>query len=107
MYNKLVLPIDDNLHLLLSARTSVYMYPTFGGVWARDMLGKERGTPRTLIDAWVYAGQKTQGAAHPSGPVIFRVAGWPGCFSDKLLDYSTPDSGDPANITFVDQQVYP
>jgi hypothetical protein len=107
MWDKLVLPINDDLHLLLSARTSVYMWPNVAELWARDMLGKERGTPRSLVDAWEYAGKKTQPVASPSGPVVFRIAGWPACLGDKLLDYSTPDSGNPADITFIDRQVFP
>jgi Family of unknown function (DUF6345) len=108
MWDKRVLPINDDLHLLLSARTAVYMWPNFGEFWANDMLGKERGGgPQTLIDAWEYAGKKTQPAAHPSGPVIFRVAGWHACLGDKLLNYSTPDSGDPTAIEKEDRQVYP
>lgn len=107
MYDKLVLPINDDLHLLLSARTSVFMYPTFGRKWAQAMLGKERNGIQTVKEAWFFAGEETQGLANPTTTVIFRVAGWPACFSDKLLNYSTPDSGNPAEITFEDRQVYP
>ena len=107
MYNKVVLPIDDNLHLLLSARTSVFMYPEVGRKWAQAMLGKEPGGIRSVKDAWYYAGDTTQKLSSPTGPVILRVAGWPACFSDQLLNYSTPDSGDPANITTDDHQAYP
>jgi len=51
MWDKLVLPINDDLHLLLSARTSVYMYPEFGRKWAQAMLGKEPGGVRTVREA--------------------------------------------------------
>jgi hypothetical protein len=43
----------------------------------------------------------------PPHPVFFRVAGWPACFSDDLVNYSNPDSGNPANITFDKRQVFP
>jgi hypothetical protein len=107
MYNKVVLPIDDNLHLLLSARTSVFMYPEVGRKWAQAMLGKEPGGIRSVRDAWYLAGDATQKLSEPTGPVVLRVAGWPACLSDQLLNYSTPDSGDPANITVDDHQAYP
>jgi hypothetical protein len=107
MYNKLVLPINNDLHLLLSARTSVFMYPEFGRKWAQAMLGKERGGIQTVKDAWFFAGEETQKLSNPTTIVVFRVAGWHACLNDKLLDYSTPDSGNPAEIEAVDKQVYP
>jgi hypothetical protein len=107
MYNDLVLPIDDNLHLLLGSQTLMWAHPQLGTIWARSMLGGFFTSAQTIEQAWFFAGQKTQPFSSPTTTVIFRVTGWPACFSDQLLNYSTPDSGDPANITYDDQQVYP
>jgi hypothetical protein len=38
--------------------------------------------------------------------VDFRVIGWPNCFADDLLTYQSPNSGNPADITFSDQRVF-
>lgn len=39
--------------------------------------------------------------------VLFSVSGWPNNFADTVTDYETPQSGDPENLIYVEQQVYP
>lgn len=51
MYAKGVLPINEDLHLLLGAKTPVFMYDSFGQKWASFMLGRENGQPQTVIEA--------------------------------------------------------
>lgn len=102
-YNKEVLPINDNLHLLCGAKTSVYITSNFGLKYAAYLTGFH--TDRVGIkDAWFAAGHASQGI-NPAVSVTFRVAGWPACFGDDLVNYSAPDSGNPADITFVDEKV--
>jgi Family of unknown function (DUF6345)/Bacterial Ig domain/FlgD Ig-like domain len=105
MWDKGVLPINEQLHLLLSAETFVFMYPEFGKKWAQAMLGKEPGGIRTVKEAWYFAGEETQKLSNPTGPVVFRVAGWHACFTDKLLDYSDPDTENAIERDY--KQVYP
>jgi hypothetical protein len=104
-YNKEVLPVNDYLHLLLGAKTFSYMVPGFGYHYSHALTGQGMLT-MSVKDAWFYAGQQTQ-SQNPSISVHFRVIGWPACFGDTLESYSDPDSGNPADITFEDQQVTP
>ena len=55
MYNKGVLPMNENLHILLSEETSIHMYPTFARKWASYMNGGEDGVKHTIIESWNFA----------------------------------------------------
>lgn len=102
-YNKEVLPIHDSMHLLCGARTSVYIVSNFGLKYSAALTGN--GTARLSVkESWFSAGHATQGL-NPNVSVRFRVIGWPACFNDDLVNYSAPDSGNPADITFEDEQV--
>lgn len=103
-YNKEVLPINDYLHLLCGAKTTVYIVSNFGIKYSAALCGQSGVSRQTVVDSWFYAGHQTQGR-NPNVRVVFRVTGWPACFSDDLVDYSDPDSGNPADITFQDEQV--
>jgi hypothetical protein len=106
-YDKLVLPVGDNLHLLCGARTAIFMVSNFGNKYAAALTGHGT-TRRPIMDSWFFAGTQTQGT-QPGGPhlpVTFRVIGWPNCFSDDLLNYQTPNSGNPADIQFRDSTVF-
>jgi len=113
MYEHELLPINHNLHLLLGAATGAYVTANHGSVWASDMLGvSARGGKHSVFDAWNYAGTMSQTfpqSKHTNdGPVVFRVAGWPGCFADNLSNTnSTPGDGDPGDIYWIDTQVAP
>jgi hypothetical protein len=109
MYNKEVLPITDDLHLLLGCKTTSYMVSAFGAALGHALTGTfVSPTPQlSVAEAWFYAGRETQARGNPSQPVVFRVAGWPNNFSDFLDNYQTPNAGNPADITFEDRQVWP
>jgi len=109
MYNKGVLPIGDNLHLLNGSASTVYLVSNFGWQYASALTGQNGVARRSVRNAWFYAGNLSQGfqTNSPKRAVFFRVAGWPNCFSDDLISYSSPDSGNPANITFDKQEVIP
>ena len=109
MYNKELLPIGNNLHLLLGSSSVIFVASNFGEEYGQALTGLG-GTQRLSVkDAWFFAGTKSQGfqTNEVKKTVIFRVAGWPACLSDDLENYSAPDSGNPANITFIDEQVFP
>jgi hypothetical protein len=109
MYDKLALPINDDLHLLLGARTVLFIDPNLGEIWAKYMLGGWFGLvpAKTVEEAWFLAGHQTQQWGGTATNVTFRVAGWGNCFADKLRSFENPNSGNPADITYVDEQVSP
>jgi hypothetical protein len=104
-------PINDSLHLLLGSATTSYMVSQFGIDYGNALTGTvPTVTPRLSIkEAWFFAGRRTQGSQPGVGgrTVVFRVAGWPNNFADDLVNYQDPDSGNPADITFEDLQVFP
>jgi hypothetical protein len=112
MYDKGVLPMNPNLHALLAAETSVFMYPEYGRLWANYMNGVEDGVKHTVIDSWNLASRKAHIATNavPQGyslPVIMTTAYWPDCVNDKLLYYTENGSTDPSDILFRRVQVWP
>jgi len=96
----LVLPISEDLHLLLSGSTVLCNQPDIGNLWAKKMLGS-----KTVAEAWFEAGTKAYQNQPPgsiTNVIRFRVAGWPSCFGDRLKSYSAPD-GD--TIEYIDTLV--
>lgn len=110
MYDKEVLPITDDLHLLLGCSTTSYMVSNFGARFGHALTGLF-GSPtpqRSVVESWFYAAVESQGRANPTIPQVrFRVAGWPNNFADFIDNFQAPASGNPADITFVDRQVFP
>lgn len=106
MYAGGVLPINKDLHLLLGARTSVQMHPSFGQKWASFMLGRENGVRQTVMEAWNSAGVLIHELVTPTHPVILRVVGWPECFGDTLGNYTQPAGDNVFDIEFRDRQVW-
>lgn len=106
MYAKGVLPINDKLHILLGAKTSVFMYDTFGRKWASFMLGRENGNRESVIESWFSAGILIHEEVEPDIPVTFRIAGWPSCFGDKLTEYAEPSSDNVYDIEFRDRVIW-
>jgi len=108
-YNKLVLPINDDLHLLLGCSAYSFMVGKFGTAFAEGLVGGEDYPHTTVKEAWFLAAIATQGdkVNKKQQTVTFRVAGWPNCFGDTVYEYQIPDSGDPENIEYEDRRVYP
>lgn len=107
-YSKEVMPVNDDLHLLCGAKTSVFIVSNFGLKYSAALTGSGGVTRKTIVESWFYAGAQSQGV-QPGGPhvtVEFRVVGWPNCFSDDLVNYQAPNSGNPADITFQDSTVF-
>ena len=110
MYNKELLPINDQLHLLCGGNTTVYLVSSFGSDFGGALNGTYLDLLRmTIPDAWFYAGEQTQTfqTNTPLRRVVFRVAGWPNNFNDDFLSFEDPDSGNPADIIFRDRRVTP
>lgn len=109
MWDKELLPIGDDLHLLLGSSSVIFVASNFGRQYASALTGLHGITRRTVAESWFYTGTVSQGFQTNSvkKTVSFRVAGWPACFSDDLVNYSAPDSGNPADITSDNRQVYP
>jgi len=107
-YNKEVLPVNGQLHLLCGAKSYIFLVSNFGSQYSAALTGSAGVARKSIVDSWFYAGTKTQGiqpgGAHMS--VDFRVIGWPNCFGDDLVNYQSPNSGNPADITFQDAQVF-
>lgn len=109
MYNKGVLPMNQNLHVLCGESTSIYMYPSFGQKWASYMNGAEAGGVQTVINAWILASQRIHALVNPGAghPVSMSCAYWPDCVNDTLQGYTDNGSTDPSDISFRTVQVYP
>lgn len=107
MWNKGVLPLNENMHILLAEETSIHMYPEFGRLWASYMNGGEDGVKRTVLESWSLASQKAHKEVQPSHDVIMSSAYWPNCVNDKLLSYTPNDSDDPSEIRFRRVKVWP
>lgn len=113
MYNQQVLPINPNLHLLCTGRSTIHGVPELLQLWAEYMTkGKGFfGSPMTVRQAFFVASEDGYGNpkySFPGGTVVaMRVAGWPNCMDDKLFSYFAPGTTDPSQITFDDHQVYP
>jgi hypothetical protein len=103
MYEKVVLPINDDLHLLCGASTSVFLVSRFGDDFGTALTGSSTSVPRMGIrDAWFFAAERTQRYTGSSLEIVFRVAGWANCFNDDLISYESPNSGNPADIETED-----
>lgn len=110
MYNKGVLPMNFNLHILLAEETSIFMYPEFGTKWASYMNGGEDGVKHTVMDSWNLASKKihsVQGVVPAGHTVIMTCAYWPDCINDTLQSYTDNGSTDPSDIAFRRVQAYP
>jgi T5SS/PEP-CTERM-associated repeat protein len=111
MFDKLVLPVGSNLHLFLGAHSTIRANPKLGEIWAKKMTGgglfNMFPAPEAVRAAWYDAGRLTERPTYPETTVDFAVMGWPACRNDYLRNYSSPDSGDPANIYYDRTQVYP
>jgi len=108
MYNKGVLPMNFNLHILLAEETSIFMYPEMGAKWASYMNGGEPGGRQTVMQSWALASQKIHALVNPVGhTVTMSCAYWPDCVNDSLQSYTDNSSTDPSDILFYRVQVYP
>ena len=106
MFAKGVLPINNNLHLLLASKTSVQMHPSFGQKWASFMLGREAGGVKSVWQAWNAAGILVHEIVTPTHEVFFRTIGWPECFNDSLTNYTEPIAGTPYDLRIEDTRIW-
>jgi hypothetical protein len=107
MYYYGCLPINNDLHLLLSASTVETAAPTLGTLWAQKMLGVGTNAPETVEQAWFDAGSQAYIPETNHITITFRVAGWPDAFTDHLSDTaSSPGTGNSLDITKQDHTVF-
>ena len=86
-------PFDPSqLHLLLSASTSVYMVESFGTNWSWAMTGKLKGYPaaQSVRRSWLLAGYVTQALAG-GGKVDLRVIGSTNCTGETIKQNISPN----------------
>lgn len=101
VWDKGLTPAYPYLNLFLGTGSFVYMYPSFGDLWARGMNGKLTGTVMTIANAWHEAGRLAHaawGGSNPGNihsPVIMNVMYWnatqeggDNTLLDKLNSYS-------------------
>jgi len=103
MYEDGRLPINNDLHLLLGASTSMTAAPTLGTLWATNMLAG-----LTVAQSWFNAGSTAylSETNHPL-TIVFRVAYWPDAIDDHITDVDTsPGTGNPLDIMKQDATVY-
>ncbi len=109
MYIDGKLPINNDLHLLLSTSTFATAAPNIGRFWAGYMLGT-RGPNgvQTVEQSWYKSGQDAYAQGETAHLVIkFRVAGWPSAFSENITDKdSSPGTGNVLDIVKTDFTVY-
>jgi len=97
------LPINNDLHLLLSTSTYATAAPTLGSQWASHMLKNANA----VTEAWFLAGLRAHGAETNHITINFRVAGWPNAFSEHLTDVAnSPGTGNVLDIDKQDEQVF-
>jgi len=99
--------MNENLHLLLGAGSTIYMVSKFGRVFGDACVKGTNGTPMSIREAWFYAGTQTQAInnPHPGVPVYFTVVGYPDCWYDTIYNFNDPDLED---LPMVEtRQVYP
>jgi hypothetical protein len=90
LYSKI--PVNDNLHILLSGSSVIWLAPDIGNNYANNLTFNNE----TIVNSWFDAGTQTYLYQHKgiTNNVSFAYTGWPACVSDTLKSYSSPDSGD-------------
>ena len=109
LYNYGRLPINNDLHLLCSAKTVVTFAPKIGEFWAEKMLGiGSTNGPEHVAQSWFDAGSTAylDETNHPL-TMVFRVAYWPDAINDYITDIaSSPGTGNTYDIQKQDATVY-
>jgi hypothetical protein len=59
-------PLNPRLNVYCASASTIYMYPTFGRLWAQALQGELNGTPMTVASAWVEAGRRAHLAEQDS-----------------------------------------
>ncbi len=104
------LPINDDLHLLLGCATYAYATSDLGDHWARHLLGSFGTFQKTVQEAWYNAGIDAYKGASTNvitNTVLFSISGWPDNLEDKITDEVPGGTGNPSDIVYREQQVFP
>ncbi|MEI9864889.1 MAG: DUF6345 domain-containing protein [Limisphaerales bacterium] len=95
--------INSNLHVLLSASTTIHEIPDLGQYYALAL-----SQDRSIINAWYVTGRTsyatTTGTNIIGKTIKFASVVRDNCVGDTLRSYTTSPSG---GLTFDDEQIYP
>jgi hypothetical protein len=84
-----LIPVNNDLHLLLGPSTTAYASPELGKAYANNLVVNKK----TVVDSFVQAGT-TAAAFDPysiANVIKFAAVGTQSCFSDTLSTYNDPD----------------
>ena len=104
MNNSGLIPVNDNLHLLIAPSTDGYAMQGFGYDYAHNLTANNQ----TIVDSFNNAShdEYTLDSMYLSGLTLKNaVSYWPACFGDKLSLYSEPDPTD--GLQYQQTQVFP
>jgi hypothetical protein len=104
MVNAGAIPLKET-HLVCGTASIAGVGESIGSYWAQNMIKNKQ----TAMEAWFNAGRQEYKRTTNLGTVIFRVAGYPECFADKVSTNTPPSNPSPApgNLTKQDSQVFP
>jgi hypothetical protein len=97
-----LIPVNENLHLLLGGSTTNYATEDIAKTYASQMVNN--GGP--IIDSWTYAGSTSFFYNHIgiTAQVRYAVTGWANCWGDRLLSYNDPDTS--GGLSYQEYPVY-
>lgn len=70
------IPLSSNLNLYLGTNSTIWMYPTYGHLFAQGLQGEHNGQPMTFVDAWLEAGRRAHRAEKPEYSVSMSWFYW-------------------------------
>jgi hypothetical protein len=106
------LPINNDLHMLLSTASVETAAPRIGTLWAQQMLGHGTNAMQTVSDSWFNAGNMAYDNSSGQGEtnhiiIQYRVAYWPDAINDHISDVNgSPGTGNSRDIQKKDQIVF-
>jgi hypothetical protein len=107
MANHSMLPINENLHLLLAPSTTMYGTPWLGVFYASNLVMNVtiwNSFANAGISAYSVAARSSANRAAMTNTVTFRAMGPDSCVNDSLFIFNEPDPN--ASFQILDQTVY-
>ena len=89
MNNAGIIPVNENLHLLLGWDTTGYFSYWLGKYYANYLVNSNYTIINSLADA--HADAYTKNSTGITGVVRIGIAGWNSCMNDSLTLYNDPD----------------
>lgn len=101
MDNQGLIPVNDNLHLLLGFSTTGYAAQHLGKYYANYLVNSNYTIVNSLADAC--ADSYSENSTGITNIVRVRISGWSSCMDDALSLYSDPDLN---GLQFNDRTVF-